>query len=389
MRAYILGFFVVASLNSFSQSFQGKTNSIRLDFKNSEINTSLPVIKWITPSLEYTNSQNNSFIVEAEVKSEFGLKEIKFSLVDSEKNSREKIVDLETNSTFKSFKQTITLQDGQHILTITASNSKGGEVSSTRTILVGKDAIADAISIDRKDYAILFATDKYDNWSDLVNPVEDANAIANELKSRYGFEVEVIENPTQEEVFIKIADFVQRKYKPQDQLMIFFAGHGYFDDTFGEGFVVARNSLENDKAKTSYISHNRLRSVINNIPCEHVFLAMDVCFGGTFDPVIAKERGGLYEEATQTEFLIRKLSYKTRKYLTSGGKTYVSDGVAGKHSPFALKMLQALKESGGSDRILTLEEIKTYVEKLVPEPRSGSFGDDNPASDFVFVAKEN
>lgn len=389
MRAYILGFFVVASLNSFTQSFQGKTNSIRLDFKNSEINTSLPVIKWITPSLEYTNSQNNSFIVEAEVKSEFSLKEIKFSLVDSEKNSREKVVDLETNSTFKSFKQTITLQDGQHILTITASNSKGGEVTSTRTILVGKDAIADAISIDRKDYAILFATDKYDNWSDLVNPVEDANAIANELKSRYGFEVEVIENPTQEEVFIKMADFVQKKYKPQDQLMIFFAGHGYFDETFGEGFVVARNSLENDKAKTSYISHNRLRSVINNIPCEHVFLAMDVCFGGTFDPVIAKERGGLYEEATQTEFLIRKLSYKTRKYLTSGGKTYVSDGVAGKHSPFALKMLQALKESGGSDRILTLEEIKTYVEKLVPEPRSGSFGDDNPASDFVFVAKEN
>jgi hypothetical protein len=389
MRLYTLLLLVSIGLNSFAQSFQGRTNTIRLEFKDSEINTSLPSIRWITPSLEYTNSQHNSFLVEAEVKSELGLKEIKFSLVDSEKNSREKIVDLDPNSTFKSFKQTITLQDGQHVLTITAINNKGGQVSSTRTILVGKDAIADAISMDRKDYAVLFATDKYDNWSDLVNPVEDANAIANELRSKYGFEVEVIENPTQEDVFIKIADYVQKKFKPQDQLMIFFAGHGYFDDTFGEGFVVARNSLENDKAKTSYISHNRLRSVINNIPCEHVFLAMDVCFGGTFDPVIAKERGGLYEEATQTEFLIRKLSYKTRKYLTSGGKTYVSDGVAGKHSPFALKMLQALKESGGSDRILTLEEIKTYVEKLVPEPRSGSFGDDNPASDFVFVAREN
>ncbi len=389
MRAFILILLILTNLNSFAQSFQGRTNTIRLEFKDSEINTSLPSIRWITPSLEYTNSQHNSFLVEAEVKSELGLKEIKFSLIDSEKNSREKIVDLEPNSTIKSFQQSITLQDGQHVLTITATNNKGGQVSSTRTILVGKDAIADAISMDRKDYAILFATDKYDNWSDLVNPVEDANAIANELRSKYGFEVEVIENPTQEDVFIKIADYVQKKFKPQDQLMIFFAGHGYFDDTFGEGFVVARNSLENDKAKTSYISHNRLRSVINNIPCEHVFLAMDVCFGGTFDPIIAKERGGLYEEATQTEFLIRKLSYKTRKYLTSGGKTYVSDGVAGKHSPFALKMLQALKESGGSDRILTLEEIKSYVEKLIPEPRSGSFGDDNPASDFVFVAREN
>lgn len=382
-------FLVISGMNVYAQNFQGRTNQINLNFGDPSVNAVLPVVRWITPSLEYTNSQRNDFIIEAEVKSEVPLKEIKFSLMDAENVSREKIMEIEPNATQHAFKQTLTLQDGQHVLKITAINTRGGQVSSLRTILVGKDAIADAISMDRKDHAILFATDKYDNWSDLVNPVEDANAIAYELKNRYGFEVEVIENPTQEEVFIKIADYVQRKYKPQDQLMIFFAGHGYFDDTFGEGFVVAKNSLENDKARTSYISHNRLRSVINNIPCEHVFLAMDVCFGGTFDPVIAKERGGLYEETTQTEFLIRKLSYKTRKYLTSGGKTYVSDGVAGKHSPFAVRILQALKESGGSDRILTLEEIRTYVEKLIPEPRSGSFGDDNPASDFVFVAKEN
>jgi len=388
MRILIM-FLLLTSGVSYSQSFQGRTNNIRLDFESADVNTSFPVIRWITPSLEYTNSQRNDFVIEAEVRSEVGLKEIKFTLTDSDSVIREKKMEIELNALQHSFKQSLTLLDGQHLLKITATNSKGGQVSSTRTILVGKDAIADAISIDRKDYAILFATDKYDNWSDLVNPVEDANAIAAELKARYGFEVEVVENPSQEEVFIKIADFVQKKYKPQDQLMIFFAGHGYFDDTFGEGFVVAKNSLENDKARTSYISHSRLRSVINNIPCEHVFLAMDVCFGGTFDPVIAKERGGLYEDATQAEFLIRKLSYKTRKYLTSGGKTYVSDGVAGKHSPFALKILQALKESGGSDRILTLDEIKSYVDKLIPEPRSGSFGDDNPASDFVFVAREN
>jgi hypothetical protein len=117
---------------------------------------------------------------------------------------------------------------------------------------------------------------------------------------------------------------------------------------------------------------------------------MDVCFGGTFDPIIARERGSdSYTETNQSEFLIRKLSYKTRKYMTSGGKTYVSDGVVGKHSPFAVKILQALKEGGGEDRILTLTEIKSYVEKLTPEPRFGGFGEDNIASDFVFVFRGN
>jgi hypothetical protein len=388
MKAIPIFFLLLSGLTTLAQNFSERTNEIRLDLPNTQINTSLPVIRWITPQLPYTNSQRNDLVVEGEVTSDIVLKEIHFSVSDSENNAREKKIEIEANAHSKAFKQTLSLPDGQHVLKITVVNIKGGQVSSSRTVLVGKDAIADAVSIDRKDYAILFATDKYDHWSDLVNPVEDAQAIAEELKSRYGFEVEVVENPTQEDVFIKISEYVQRKFKPQDQLLIFFAGHGYFDDTFGEGFVVAKNSLEDDKAKTSYISHSRLRSVINNIPCEHIFLTMDVCFGGTFDPVIAKERGeSLYKEATQSEFLVRKLSYKTRKYLTSGGKTYVSDGVAGKHSPFALKLLQALKDSGGNDRILTIEEIRSYVEKLVPEPRSGSFGDDNPASDFVFVSK--
>ncbi len=382
--------FSMLPIVAYTQSFNSKTNSINFDFKGEAINAVLPVINWQTPALEFTNSQKGDFVIDVTAKSELPLTEIIFQVIDSEKNVREKKVDVEQNIFAKNYLQPLHLQDGQYQIKIIAVNSKGGKVSSTRTILVGKDAIADAISIDRKDYAILFATDKYDHWTDLVNPVFDANTIANELKEKYGFEVEVVENANQEEVFNKLADYSQKKYKPQDQLLVFFAGHGYFDDTFGEGFVVAKNSLENDRSKTSYISHSRLRTVINNIPNEHVFLAMDVCFGGTFDPVIAKERGGdSYSETNQSEFLIRKLSYKTRKYITSGGKTYVSDGVVGKHSPFAVKILQALKERGGEDRILTLSEIKSYVEKLTPEPRFGSFGEDNIASDFVFVFRGN
>jgi hypothetical protein len=284
-------------------------------------------------------------------------------------------------------KQFVKLFDGQNVIRLVAENVNGGIVTSTRSILVGKDAIADAISVDRKDYVLLFATDQYDHWSDLVNPIDDAQSIAKVLKEKYGFETEILENPNQDDVYNKLREYAERKFKPQDQLMIFFAGHGYFDETFGEGFVVAKNSLENDNARTSYISHNRLRGIIQNIPVEHVFLAMDVCFGGTFDPVIASARGMEAMETSDTEYMVRKLSYRTRKYLTSGGKEYVSDGIPGKHSPFTLRMLQAFAEGGGSDRILTLAEIKTYVEKLKPEPRLGSFGDDKNESDFLFVSK--
>ena len=55
--------------------------------------------------------------------------------------------------------------------------------------------------------------------------------------------------------------------------------------------------------------------------------------------------------------------------------------------PFAAKILEALRNYGGNDKIITLPELMVYLEKINPEPRTGSFGDDEPGSDFVFVAK--
>ena len=118
---------------------------------------------------------------------------------------------------------------------------------------------------------------------------------------------------------------------------------------------------------------------------------MDVCFGGTFDAALASARGmdddGVYKEQSQAEFLTRKLLYKTRKYLTSGGKTYVSDGIKGQHSPFAKSFLEALTSQGGKDGILTVQEIYSFVEKLKNPPRLGDFGDNAPGSDFLFLVK--
>jgi hypothetical protein len=171
---------------------------------------------------------------------------------------------------------------------------------------------------------------------------------------------------------------------------VFFAGHGTYDQTFGEGFVVTKESMIADEAKTSYLSHNRLRSIVNNVPCDHIFLAMDVCFGGTFDAVLASARGleeEIYREQSQAEFVTKKLTYKTRKYLTSGGKTYVSDGIPGQHSPFAKNFLEALESRGGRDGVLTLQELFGYVEKLKIQPRFGEFGDNAIGSDFIFVVK--
>ncbi len=385
MKNLLTIFLIFSGLLVFGQRASDRTNKIRLDFSKPVNATKLPAIKWELPSLEYTNSEESRVEIKANVTSSVPLKKITLSLLrdlDGEATS-ELDIPIES-SVFTAISKNMFLIDGQNYIQISAENEEGGFILETRSIIVGMDAIADAISIDRKDYAILFATDQYDNWTDLVNPIYDARSIARELEERYGFEVRIVENANQNEVFTTLREYAQINYKPQDQLFIFFAGHGQYDEVFGEGYVVARNSLSNDPSKTSYISHNRLRNNIDNINCEHIALIMDVCFGGTFDPVLAGSRN-VYEDIDKNDFIVKKLSMRTRKFLTSGGKEYVSDGIKGSHSPFTVRLLEALKSNGGEDRILTLSELNLSMQKLKTTPRFGSFGSDEANSEFLFI----
>ena len=198
----------------------------------------------------------------------------------------------------------------------------------------------------------------------------------------------MITNPTSDQVWAKLKEYAQKSYMNYDQLLIFFAGHGQYDEIFGEGFIVCSDSKKEDESKSSYISHVRLRNIVNNIQCPHILLVIDACFGGTFDPVIARAglRGDeMYGEIPNSEYVLRKLQYRTRRYLTSGGKTYVPDGRPGAHSPFTRKLLEAFRDYGGNDGILTLSDMRSYVDKIQPEPRFGEFGDNEPGSDFIFV----
>lgn len=398
MKATILCALVCSLLATLvmGQNVSTRTNEFEVDFSDPKklVYSTIPVINWISPVPETNYGQQMKFRIEIRIESEKPIKDITLYIRESEEATTRGMTTIKPEAGQERemvVEKTLTLMEGENIVEVVAENIDGQKSHSYRKIHVGTTGLADAVKLDRADYALIFATDEYDHWNDLVNPVFDARTIANELKNTYGYQVEMVENATQEHVLKKLREYAEKKYKPLDQLFIFFAGHGTYDQTFGEGFVVTRESRVNDLGKTTYLSHNRLRSIVNNIPCEHIFLAMDVCFGGTFDAALASSRGAgednVYREQGKAEFITRKLTYKTRKYLTSGGKTYVSDGIPGKHSPFARSFIEALRARGGRDGILTLPELYTYVERLKIQPRFGEFGDNAPGSDFIFITQ--
>jgi len=288
------------------------------------------------------------------------------------------------------FSVQLVLQPGDNRVNVKAVDG-AMTVMEENFVISRADALAPADALQRggKNCALFIGIDQYDSWPRLANPVTDARAVADELGRSYGFETEVVEGLTQTAMLSVLRKYASRKYGDDDQLMVFFAGHGQFDSVLGDGYLVAKDSKLKDDVKTSYVAHSTLSTILNNVPCKHILFVADACFGGTFDPLIAANVRGNdeYSQLTKTEFIARKMKYRTRRFLTSGGKEYVSDGRVGEHSPFTRRFLEALRSYGGKDGILTLGEISGYLEKLRPEPRMGEFGTNEPGSDFIFIAR--
>jgi len=240
--------------------------------------------------------------------------------------------------------------------------------------------------------AFLVGVSDYEHHKDLANPELDVKAIEKELREVYKCETKMLLNPTNPQFRRELRQLAERQYGPNDQLLVFFSGHGWFDKVTKRGYLAFKDSkpLKDDTLFDSYVPHEEVRTILERLDCNHVLLIVDSCFSGTLDPPIAMANEGkstdLYSPVTRTEFIRRKLRYKTRRYITAGGKEYVPDGRPGHHSPFARRLLESLRSFGGGDGILTLEEMLLEIEKATPEPRTGELLGHEPGGSFVLIA---
>ncbi len=92
-----------------SQIVADKTNKIKLDFSNPEINTILPEITWEYPRLEYTNSQENKLEIKSTVNSRVPLKSVQLLVKRSleEDPMMTKEIEIEPGATSVIIKQSI------------------------------------------------------------------------------------------------------------------------------------------------------------------------------------------------------------------------------------------------------------------------------------------
>ena len=339
-----------------------------------------PIIRIIKPRIferEYSDSRGlkhiititeESVSVQGKVKDDDGISEVKVNGKKVDVNGED-------------FKARVSLTDGDNTISVIAKDLLGKQ--SEKKIIVYHPPN----NRTGKDYALLFAVNDYIHWPNLRYPISDAENIKQDLENIYGFQTELIKDPTKEDIFITIRKYAEKIYDDDDQLFIFFAGHGYFNDSFKGGYLVARDTKMpvDDSVNLSYVSHSRIRDDIDSISCKHIFLVMDTCYSGTFDRTIAML--GNSEDLSKkklTSGYIKLISeYTTRKYLTSGQNERVPDV-----SKFVHALQSALRSKGGLDGILTIDEILSFMNHLDnPKPHTDGFGQDELNSDFLFIAK--
>lgn len=283
----------------------------------------------------------------------------------------------------------------------------GDTEDATRGLKTRPKELEKTISdLTAKKYALVVGTDNYKGkgWNKLSNPIKDARAVADELSNSYGFDVQLMEDKPMDSIYKAIREYY-RIAQPNDQLVIYFAGHGDVDnELLDDGFIVCADSksVEDDPIRNTYIPYDRLKKMLNNIPARQVLVLLDVCHGGTFD---TKAFDNVKRETTTSnisnknvlQFLKDKLPLRTRKFLSSVGSEPAFDGKAGRHSPFANLLLQVLRAKGeGSNGIVTLSDINAVLQTaslnetatLKISPHMADFGNIDAFSEFILIPVE-
>lgn len=206
------------------------------------------------------------------------------------------------------------------------------------------------------NYLLLIAVDKYKYWKPLNNAVKDARDVKAVLMEKYGFKPENIYELLDQEVTPENVEeqfrILQNKGTNQDRLLIYYAGHGFYDPAFDLGYWVPAYGKTNSGATATYIPNDHIRNYIKEMKFRHVFLAADACFSGS-----------LFMSDTQTRGVDKAESVKSRWGLSSGNLEVISDGKKGENSPFARYFIKYLKDNL-QDRVL-VENLAKYVEEMV------------------------
>lgn len=299
-------------------------------------------------------------------------------------NGQEAYVDANGN-----FTKNVILGVGNNSFTVKATDVKMN--SSTKTFTIRRDIQNNQNSVTNNTKSNVISTGKYyaliignNTYKDeaiasLDEPIKDATKLYNVLTTKYAFKKEnvtLLKNATYVET-ITAFDKLGNTLTANDNLLVFYAGHGWWDETKDLGYWLPTDARKSNTA--FWIRNSTISDYMASIKTKHTLLIADACFSGS----IFKTRSAF----DNAPLAVKKLNdLPSKKAMTSGNLKEVPD-----KSVFLKYLVQRLNEN--TEKYLPADKLFSSFRRAVlsNSPNAPQFGTIQNAGDeggeFIFVKK--
>jgi hypothetical protein len=260
-------------------------------------------------------------------------------------------------------------------------------------VSAGSGGVANAASVLPDYRALVIGINQYapadgKGWHVLNSARADAESVARILAGEYGFQVRtLLDGEASRAAILQALDELATTGADGADL-IYFAGHGAFDEKLNEGYWIpadARRQIDGRDAKEDWLWNSTITRLIGASQARHVLVMSDACYSGALfrgdEPLRAHGGQAWYERA---------IAKPSRFLITSGGIEPVLDSSGG-HSVFAQQVIHYLQH--GEKAIFSANDLGSALRERVaaltgqmvqmgPLPLGSHFG-----GEFVFIRK--
>ena len=186
--------------------------------------------------------------------------------------------------------------------------------------------------------ALIIGNNNYEHLPSLKTAQNDTKEVAKILKEKYGFTIKILLDAKRSDILLELNN-LRRDLTNQDNLLIYYAGHGWLDKEADEGYWLPIDAEKENML--AWVSNSSITASIRALKAKHVLVIADSCFSG-------KLARGIHIVNKTPGYLYRLSQKKARCVISSGGLEPVIDsGGKGDHSVFASAFLDALIENNG------------------------------------------
>ena len=229
-------------------------------------------------------------------------------------------------------------------------------------------------------HALVIGIDNYRSVSSLKTAVHDAKTVAELLSKDYGFNVRLLIDATRNQM-LDAFDDLRRRLTERDNLLIYYAGHGYLDVDSDRGYWLPVDADANRRA--NWLSNSDLADVVRATRAKHVLVVADSCYAGTLTRSTSVQM-------TVLDDLARLAQKRSRTALISGGLEPVEDAGGGDHSVFAKAFLDTLRTNSG---VVDMSQMFSTMRRqvILGAQQTPQYGDirqtGHEGGDFIFIRR--